>query len=588
MGARACLRCVSAGVLICLAWGLVRAEAPEDRSTSEILDRLERHPAALSGLRGARELWQSVSGPEPLPVRCGTQLALALHLREPSLHPLLRAGVQRLLSAPPGPHRVVAIEGFEWRLPSGDGLPIAGLGSRELDDALRAASEQASRALRYWSDDLGWLLPSESASGRALPIYLSGTLPPGTEGLAIPVKEPARTFEEDATAVLILSPRLVRDPEALAQVLIHQLAHAILWAYSHHEEPAWQEASAVALEIEARRDASPYIEIFGERLLARSVSLRSDRMRLAQGSGLWALFLDLSRPATGPALRLLWEELAAVSGDNLSEAADTTFATLDGSDLGQEVATYLAWGLFTGERDDGRHFPFGAALPAAEPDALHAAYPAQGSARSVTLQPWSGYLLSLHSGEGPGGLRFEFQGQDSGRWRLLALFESRDGGPLYSAEVPVDAGGGASLSFPWQSVGAATLAIAYVSAPENGPGAFSYSVWHDPTYPYELAGLRAEPVPEGVTLSWTTLGETELVGWNIYRSLPPSEGFVRVNRLSIPAGGNVREPLNYLFLDADSAAGKKYYYCLEGLTAGGFTQRSPRVSVRTLGTAPRR
>lgn len=571
----------------CMAWTGAEAEAPPGRSAADIVRSFRSLAPTLSAQQSPMELWGQITGPDPLPIRCATPLSLALHLEQPRLGFHARSLVRNLLAAPQTREPFVLADGLEWRTTRSAGRTLSGSLRPSATEAILHASLEASQALALWTDDMGWLPPVTASPGKPLTVYISDDLPAGADGMSLPVSEPEHTFEEDAAAAILLSSRLLDHPERLQQALIHQLAHTVLWAYSHREAPTWQEASAVALEVEARRDARPYLDHFTERLQRRSASLLSDDLQLSQGSGLWALFLDMSRPVSGPILRQLWEELAAVPGDNLAEAAESTLAALDRSDLGSEIATYLAWGMFTADNDDGRHFPFAAALGPTRADSVHASYPAQGPTGSGALEPWSGHVVQLLPGAAPGGTRLEFQGDDRGRWTLLALFEGRNGGPLYSAEIPVDSDGRATLSFPSQAVSRASLAVAYVSARGSEAGTFSYSVWHDPAYPYELAGLQAEPTPGGAVLSWTTQSESDLAAWNLYRSRSPLTGYVRINQVPILAGGDTRETLRYIYLDGNAEPGRKYYYYLEGLTTGGFAERSPGISIRTSESAQR-
>lgn len=572
-------RRLSVAGLILLGWASARASEGEDVSLSEIVGRLQTRPPERLDLRDRAALWEALVGTPASPLRCGTAVVLALRQARASLPAHLQPAIARLLAVPATGRRVPA-DGFEVRTASPLPAGTADENGNGLPDPLDFALEETSRALRFWSDAQGWLPPPESGAGRPLIVAVED-LPAGLDGIALPDTEPERTFEEDATSALVVSRRLLEDPRALARALTHQAAHAVLWAYSHREPPAWQEASAVALEVEATRDAGPYLERFSQRLQQRARSLRGDRLGLVQGSGLWALFLDLGRPSGEAGLRRVWEELAAVPGDNLAEAAEAVLAGPGEAGLGEEIATFLAWGLFTGEHDDGRHFPFAASLRGAGPDAAHSEVPAGSPAGDLELEPWSGSVVRLETGAGPGGVRVEFRGGEAGRWSVLALFEGRGDGALRSAWLPVDADGRAEIRFPRRAAGAATLVIVNAASAASARARFGYAAWHDPGYPFELGGMRAEATADGVLLEWTTDGEHDLAGWNVYRSASPAGASVRVNRLPLPAGGDVSEPLHYLFLDSEAERGKRYHYHVEGLTTGGFSESTPSVSVRT-------
>jgi hypothetical protein len=552
------------------------AEQGRIDSAQPLLDDLRRGAPAPSAGGEFRARWEALAGADPLSIPCATPLLLSLRHARASLPRASQEAVERLLETPRPSRRLGSLEGFEVRVARASRLAATGA---DIPEALARALEEAGRALRLWTETLGWNPPVESAQGRLLPIFLAD-LPEEVDALALVDSEPERTFEEDATASILVQPRLLEDPERLGRALVHQAAHALLWAYSHRESPAWQEATAVALEAMARRNASAYAEPFGERLQARSRSLRDESLRLARGAGVWALFLELSRPAgSDSVLRRLWEELGAVSGDNLTEAAESLLAGGAANGLGEEIATYLAWGLFTGERDDGRHLPFAAALRTAVEDGIHVELPVTGPAGRHALPPWSGAVYRFEAGREPGGLRIEFQGEEHGRWSVLALLEAPDHS-LRSTWLAADGDGRSRLSLPLRSVSAVTLVVANASAPGQDEASFSYAAWRDPAYPFELTGLRAESVREGVALAWSTDGEVDLSGWNVLRGVSPAGALVRVNRLPIPAGGDAREPLHYVFLDSDVERGRKYYYHLEALTAGGLSEPTPAVSVR--------
>ncbi len=576
------IRLISIAAVLCCGWAWGLAAPTSDPTAAEVMERLRRSPLPGGAAAGRAALWEAALGPAPHATRCGTWLALVLRHGRATIPPGAGQAVDGFLRPPGATRRLLIADGIEVR--SGSPLP-AGLsddGGDGVPDSLEWALERATGALRLWTERQGWLAPAE---GALLRVVLED-LPPGVEGMSLPDQEPERTFEEDATAVILLSRQLLHDPQALERALTHQIAHAVLWAYSHREPPAWQEASAVALEVQARRDATPYLEVFSERLGRRSMSLRAETPRLAQGAGVWALFLDLSRSASEPVLRRVWEELAAVPGENLTEAMEQTLARADASGAGEEIAIFMAWSLFTGERNDGRHLPFASALGAAPPDSTHAEYPASGPTPRLELPPWSGSVVRLSTGGLPGGLRVQFHGEEQGRWSVLALFEER--GSLHSSWVRLDGEGRGEIRFPSRSVQAVSLIVANVAPPASPAASFSYSAWHEAGYPFELAGLVAEAADGDVVLRWTTDGEHDMAGWNVYRSLAPLSGYARVNRLPIPAAGETGEPLEYVFSDSGVEPGAKYYYRLEALTSGGFSEATHSVSARTPRRPPMR
>jgi hypothetical protein len=136
--------------------------------------------------------------------------------------------------------------------------------------------------------------------------------------------------------------------------------------------------------------------------------------------------------------------------------------------------------------------------------------------------------------------------------------------------VEVDDSGQARVRFPWSGVSDSLLVV--VNAERGAePGRLSFWARHQPTIPFDLLDLRADPGPDGVAIQWTTDSETDLYGWNLYRSPRSGGGFRRLNGVLIPAAGSDREAATYTFLDA-SPTGRKAYYYLEAVTVDGFTE----------------
>jgi hypothetical protein len=112
------------------------------------------------------------------------------------------------------------------------------------------------------------------------------------------------------------------------------------------------------------------------------------------------------------------------------------------------------------------------------------------------------------------------------------------------------------------------------------PGRFSYWARQQPTIPFDLLDFHAFPTQDGVGIQWTTDSESDLFGWNLYRSPRPSRGFAQLNGVLIPAAGSQHDPATYTFVDS-SAVGRKVYYYLEAITTDGF-----RETTHVIGTYP--
>ena len=73
-----------------------------------------------------------------------------------------------------------------------------------------------------------------------------------------------------------------------------------------------------------------------------------------------------------------------------------------------------------------------------------------------------------------------------------------------------------------------------------------------------------------VEITWETATEQQTVGFNVYRSNKPDEGFVLINNAQlIESEGGPVSGANYTFIDKDVKAGRTYYYILEEVELDG-------------------
>jgi subtilisin family serine protease len=79
-----------------------------------------------------------------------------------------------------------------------------------------------------------------------------------------------------------------------------------------------------------------------------------------------------------------------------------------------------------------------------------------------------------------------------------------------------------------------------------------------------LSDFTATTVPQGVQLSWKTAQETDLLGFNLYRSESAYGLRLRINQTLIPAiSPGQLQGNRYQYLDGTAKAGKIYYYWVE-------------------------
>ncbi len=75
-----------------------------------------------------------------------------------------------------------------------------------------------------------------------------------------------------------------------------------------------------------------------------------------------------------------------------------------------------------------------------------------------------------------------------------------------------------------------------------------------------------------VTLSWTTQFETDVLGFNLYRSETDDiNNAVQVNASIVPGNGTTTEPHDYTYNDENAVVTTLYYYWLEVVTLDGST-----------------
>jgi hypothetical protein len=111
---------------------------------------------------------------------------------------------------------------------------------------------------------------------------------------------------------------------------------------------------------------------------------------------------------------------------------------------------------------------------------------------------------------------------------------------------------------------------------------YTYAAYRERGYPFEIVSVDAvtNGVGPGVVISWETLSEQELIGFNVLRAREAGGQTVTVNNLWVPALGNENDATGYFFLDPTAKAGVAYLYRIQGITSQGMTSTSRPVSVR--------
>lgn len=557
-------------LLLPLFPGMVCAAEDREVFLGSLLARGLEGRAGLPGVAGGGvgEILSGLAGVDVLPIPCATPLVRALAQDEasPALHPALQAVTAR----PALDLERVALShdgSFAVHYP---GAPrSSGLLSIDRDrngnpDLVDRVSEALAASRSFLVSRLGY--PSPHPEGGRLDIYL-GDLGHGLEGYAVPARSASVPF-------VVLDSGLPAD--RVMPATLHQMAHLSLLSLAARSPLWWDEASAAFLDLTASGVLKAHEPALRARLRSPWSGLATDGLMLMEGGLLWPLFLAES--AGDPAVvRLVWEEMAALGNDPL--AATDQVLRRNARSLAEAHREFAVWNLFTGDRDDGQHYPFGRSLPAA---ALAAAGPETPFRVEPAdpIEPLAAAAFRLPGDGRRGSIDFEIAAEGGRPAADLLIFYR--GGPLQPLLVGVtfDAAGTGRISVPWGDVRETWVVLRNDALPGAGDARFDLRGSADPYAPYDLASFTASGSGTSMLLDWTTAAEKDLAAWNIYRSETPAGPFTRLHSVAVPAVGDSVSDTGYIFVDDYVHPGRRYYYLLEGLTRPGLPQRSHVVSGR--------
>ena len=537
-------------------------------SMSRLLSDLEA--AAEAGVSTPAERLGRALGGSPMPVDClspvllqavqsGRESAVGPWLEPPAL-PEVRvwsgsAGMRiHFTVRPDSPHAVDLGDG-------GDG-----------EASPPRYVEQVAESLTSALDLLDGLGIRVSERHPWIDVYLAH----GGDGLAGYVSpRPVGPFSlrEDRGGFLVLDPRL-EDPGTAAA---HQLTHLALLGYSYREPVWWHEATAAWVGMRAAGHATAEAQALAARVSYPEDGLATDDLERARGNLLLPVFLSLHEdpPIT---VRSIWEECAALSGDNLLDAMDRAARDSGRGSLADLLrAFYASWVADTAGRSRLLE-ALGTSLPAPGLGADVTSYPAAGALDRRPLASLGATFLHFESLERPGGLALSVETNPDAALDALLLVRRSPRAPFLPVPLAANEDGSAGIRYPWSAVSDSLLLLVGLPG-ENGPISPSYAARYGPVIPFDLIEFGARSTDDGVLVEWTTDSETDLFGWNVYRGARPDLAFRRINAVPVPAGGNDRAPASYTFLD-DSPRGRKFYYYVQAVTVDGFTQDSHLVGAR--------
>jgi hypothetical protein len=84
-----------------------------------------------------------------------------------------------------------------------------------------------------------------------------------------------------------------------------------------------------------------------------------------------------------------------------------------------------------------------------------------------------------------------------------------------------------------------------------------------------LARFDAAPAAGGIAIAWETASEIGAVGFHLWRSEQPQDGYVRITSALLPARGGPTRGASYAHTDPTATPGRTYFYKLEEVDLSG-------------------
>ena len=547
------------------------------------------------------EAMAALAGTSIKGARCATPLLTALYQNSLRLNRPTRTLVARVGSGPVSPTATWRLSpGGEFRVHyladpiSADRVDLRDGNLNGVPDGVERVASELTDTLANFTHVLSWPPAPAPQAGRSpdgvVDVYLV-SLDGGSsiEGFVMPRLASWQAFgaleeadhPEASDAVIFLDSRLASHAGVSRAAVAHMVAHLIQFRESAREAPWWHEASATWLENRLEKNAGTVAATYASQASRRSRGLSNDLLGMGMEAFLWPHYLTQSSDSDATLLRRMWEEMAAVPGNNTFDAMDRVLRHALASSLAEEIKVFNVWNLFLGKADDGGHYPFGALLPTPQSDAAYEVFPAGGASLPGPLAPLSASRIQLLGDGSPGGIRFRFFGGIQAAWDVSLLVHSASvPGDVRHVPVEVDEVGRAHIAIPWRQLAAIDVVIQNLSTPGATAADYTFAVDYDPAVPYDLLSFVAAEAGAEATLTWTTESETRLAGWNILRGPAPLGPFSRINKYLLPGAGGAGNPVGYVFVDSSVESGRKYYYQLQGVTFEGFTEPSHPAGVR--------
>lgn len=511
-----------------------------------------------------------LSGGAPEPHACLTPLVQAVRSESVKASAPARRAFAVLASDNPllGERRAVAADGTVVRytaerasLDRIDPADDDGNGRPDLVDVVLAGIQDA-RSLLRGRLELGVSSPVEIVLGR---------LGSGIDGLTLP--DP----DGDGRLVIVLESVPRGGNASLRRAAAHQFGHAAAGSLGPGLPATWAEALATWVEIELGDENERSLAPIVHRLERLADGLDADDIVAAAGNAAWLAFLD---EAYGPtSVRLSLDEIA--TGAPIEAALDRALQRAAAMRLRDAFRDFHLWSVLVGDRADGRHFPFAARIPGPRFASSWTGLPAL----SILSEPPVAGLGAAHAvvrlDEAQGGVTFRFEGELSTRWDADLLLLTKEG-RLHRVAILVGADGRGEATVPLDGIREVLLLVRNLGSDGGAPRRYTWSAFRVPGYPFELASLsatRSTASDAPVLVSWETISETGVIGYNVWR-LPADGGSpTRINPVWVPAVGDRVTASLYRFVDGGADPAKPVSYAIEGVTRDGLSSRSDPVPV---------
>ncbi len=452
-----------------------------------------------------------------------------------------------------------------------DAIIIADRNNNYIPDYVETIGEGLEEARKLFIDQLLFADPARLLQpGQPFDVYIKN-LGGKLSGMTAPLLDKSSRSQGQAFSFIVLDNLLVGDKTILKAISAHHFAHAITFSYSFRASHWWSEASAIWLEDRLYNTLIRYYEPLNYRLRMKNKALDTDDLVLTQGNALWPFFLSEKDVNL---IRMSWEEIQSQPDMAVLQIFTNLFERNHLGSLLDNFSDFCLWSYFTGSKDDGNHFLFASYLPDPFFDSSYSTYPIAGIQTENPVEPLAVSFIRFESEKSEGALIINFEGDQHCQWDVDVLLVSDKDPRYYRTKMDIDNTGHGFIGIPWKRLNEIIMVVKNLSIRKGVSGRFNYVATHDPSFPFEINFIEAIGEQGIIAILWETNSESDLFGWNVYRSCQPLCDFSKINDVFIPALGEFSGPVLYKYLDINAKPSTRYFYYVEGVTMEGLSSRS--------------